>query len=97
MGLTLDQIVAVSEDAVFRELDGEAVVLNLETGVYYGLDSVGTAIRQAIELRGSLRQAFERIVAEFAADPATVESDLIELAGNLLDKGLWEPGLTLLR
>jgi hypothetical protein len=92
MGVTLDQMVAVSEDAVFRELDGEAVVLNLETGIYYGLDTVGTAIWQAIEPRGSLRQAFDRIVAEFAADPSTIESDLIELADHLLDKGLWVRG-----
>jgi len=92
MGLTLDQIVAVSEDAIFRELDGEAVVLNLETGMYYGLDPVGTAIWRAVEPRGTLRQAFERVVTDFAADPATVESDLIELAGNLLDRGLWVRG-----
>jgi len=89
MGVTLDQMVAVSEDAVFRELDGEAVVLNLETGVYYGLDTVGTAIWQAIEPRGRLRHAFDRVVAEFDADPATIESDLIDLADSLLDKGLW--------
>jgi hypothetical protein len=92
MALTLDQVVAVSEDAVFRELDGEAVVLNLETGVYYGLDTVGTTIWQAVGPHGTLRQAFDRVVADFAADPATVESDLIELAGNLLDKGLWVRG-----
>jgi hypothetical protein len=92
MGLTLDQVVAVSEDAVFRELDGEAVVLNLESGVYYGLDPVGTAIWRAIEPRGTLRQALERVAGEFIADPATVESDLIELAANLLDKGLWVRG-----
>jgi len=92
LDLTLDQMVAVSEDAVFRELDGEAVVLNLETGMYFGLDTVGTVIWQAIEPRGTLRQALDRVVADFAADPATVESDLIELAGNLLDKGLWVRG-----
>ena len=92
MALTLDQVVAVSEDAVFRELDGEAVVLNLESGVYYGLDPVGTTIWQAIGPRGTLRQAFDRVLADFAADPAIVESDLIELAGTLLDKGLWVRG-----
>jgi hypothetical protein len=89
MALTLDQAVAVSEDAVFRELDGESVVLNLETGMYYGLDAVGTTVWRAIEPKGTLRQALERVLAEFDAEQAAAETDLLELAARLIDKGLW--------
>jgi hypothetical protein len=89
MTLTLDQTVAVSEDAVFRELDGESVVLNLETGMYFGLDAVGTVIWRAIEPKGQLRQALERVLAEFDAEQAAAETDLMELAARLIDKGLW--------
>lgn len=91
MALTLDQTVSVSEDAVFRELDGEAVVLNLETGMYYGLDPVGTVIWRAIEPKGTLRQALDRVVSEFSTDHASAEADLLELAGKLIEKGLWTP------
>ena len=87
--LTLDQTVAVSEDAVFRELDGESVVLNLETGMYYGLDAVGTTVWRAIEPKGTLRQALDRVLAEFEAEQAAAETDLLELAARLIDKGLW--------
>ena len=89
MALTLDQTVAVSDDAVFRELDGESVVLNLETGMYFGLDAVGTAAWRAIEPKGTLRQALDRVLAEFDATPATAETDLLELAAALIEKGLW--------
>lgn len=89
MALTLDQTVAVSEDAVFRELDGESVVLNLESGMYFGLDAVGTTVWRAIEPKGTLRQALERVLAEFDAEQAAAESDLLELAARLIDKGLW--------
>lgn len=34
----------VSPDAVFRDLDGEAVILDLASGTYYGLNEVGTRI-----------------------------------------------------
>lgn len=87
--LTLDSIVAVSDDAVFRELDGESVVLNLETGLYYGLDEVGTRIWRAVDPKASLRIVLESVVAEFNTDRPAAEADLLELAAALLDKGLW--------
>lgn len=34
----------VSPDAVFRDLDGESVILDLASGTYYGLNEVGTRI-----------------------------------------------------
>ena len=40
----LQDSVQISEDAVFRELDGEAVILNLDTGIYFGLNRTGTRI-----------------------------------------------------
>ena len=89
MALTLDQAVAVSEDAVFRELDGESVVLNLETGMYYGLDAVGTVVWRAVDPKGTLRYALTRVLDEFETEPATAEADLLELASRLLEKGLW--------
>ena len=30
------------ESVVFTELDGEAVLLNVESGIYFGLDATGT-------------------------------------------------------
>jgi coenzyme PQQ synthesis protein D (PqqD) len=88
--VTLDSKVAVSEESIFRELEGESVVLNLETGMYYGLDEVGTEIWRAVEETGMLRQALDRVLAEFDTDRAAAESDLLELAQGLLDKGLWK-------
>ncbi|PYO19380.1 MAG: hypothetical protein DMD85_18645 [Candidatus Rokuibacteriota bacterium] len=36
--------IRIRKDVVFRELEGEMVLLNLATGVYFGLDPVGTRI-----------------------------------------------------
>ncbi|HEY3883746.1 MAG TPA: PqqD family peptide modification chaperone [Vicinamibacterales bacterium] len=89
MPLTLDTIVSVSDDAVFRELEGEAVVLDLESGMYYGLDEVGTCVWRAIEPSGALSKALDSVLAEFDAERAAAEADLLELASTLIDKGLW--------
>jgi hypothetical protein len=89
MTIALDTIVAVSDDAVFRELDGESVLLNLETGMYYGLDAVGTRAWQIAAAGGSLRDVRDRLVEEYDAEPAVIERDLLTLADALVGKGLW--------
>jgi len=89
MAITLDSTVAASDDAVFREMDGESVLLNLETGMYFGLDEVGTRVWCLAADNGSLRAIRERLVEEYDADPAAIERDLLALADALVSKGLW--------
>ena len=89
MTTTLDRTVSPSEDAVFRELEGESVLLNLETGMYFGLDPVGTRAWQLAAAEGSLRALRDRLVEEYDADPAVIERDLLALADALVSKGLW--------
>jgi hypothetical protein len=89
MTILLDSVVAASDDAVFRELDGESVLLNLETGMYFGLDAVGTRVWQLAGGGGSLRGIRERLVEEYDAEPSVIERDLLALADTLVTKGLW--------
>ena len=89
MRLTLETTVGPAEDAVFRELDGESVLLNLATGMYYGLDAVGTHVWRLAEADGSLREICRRMIDEYAADAAAIEHDLLALAEALVAKGLW--------
>jgi hypothetical protein len=89
MSLTLDDTVAVSRDAIFRDINGEAVILDLEGGIYYGLDEVGTCAWRALESGGPLRLALDAIVRTFDVDAGTAERDLLDLAGVLIDKRLW--------
>lgn len=89
MAIALDSTVAPSDDAVFREMDGESVLLNLETGIYFGLDEVGTRVWRLAADNGSLRAVRDRLVEEYDADPAAIERDLLALADALVSKGLW--------
>lgn len=89
MAIVLDSTVSPSDDAVFRELEGESVLLNLETGMYYGLDAVGTRAWQLASSAGSLRAVRDALVEEYDAEPAVIERDLLALAESLVGKGLW--------
>ena len=86
--IDLDRAVRVGEDTVFRELAGEAVLLQLEAGMYYGLDPVGTRLWQLLAERGKLRDVFEAAQQEFDVDADTLQHDLLELVATLAEKKL---------
>jgi hypothetical protein len=79
---------APAPDAVFRDLDGEAVVLDLVTGRYFGLDDVGTRMWQLIEQHGTLPEVLDILEQEFEVPVERVEADLKEFLGLLVSKGL---------
>ena len=89
MAIGLEAVVGASDDAVFREIDGQSVLLNLATGMYFGLDAVGTYVWQLAAENGSLRWISQRLAEEFDAEPAAIEHDLLALAETLVAKGLW--------
>ena len=78
----------ISEDAVFRELDGEAVILDLERGTYFGLNESGTRIWNLIQQHGSLEGVLEVLGQEYDAVPDTLKDDLLQLVRQLHQKGL---------
>lgn len=86
--VSLDNRVTIHPDAVFRELDGEAVILQLEAGMYFGLDPVGTRLWQLIDVHGRLRPVLEAALEEFDVTADVLERDLIELVSELAEKQL---------
>jgi hypothetical protein len=86
--VSLDTPLVIPEDVIFRELDGEAVILNLATGMYFGLDEIGTRLWALVTESGTLRHAVDVMAREYEVERPTLEGDVLELAGRLMDKGL---------
>jgi len=90
MDLALTDSIAIPEDVVFRELDEEAVLLNLKTGIYFGLNPVGTRIWQLISEQRSLARVLDEMQREYSIDRQILEKDLLDLATELCANGLGE-------
>jgi hypothetical protein len=78
----------ISEGVVFRELDGEAVLLNLDSGMYFGLDRIGTRVWQLVDQHGRIDPIVEALLEEYDATPAALRKDVADLLAALVDKGL---------
>ena len=84
----LPQRVTLSPEVLFRELDGEAVMLDLETERYYGLDEVGTRIWQLFAEYEETETVISQLVAEYEVEEEQLRQDLAVLLGELAEAGL---------
>ena len=86
--MTLDSIVRVSDDVLFENLDGEGVLLNLKTGVYLGLDPVGTRVWQILEDQSVVSGILDAMLAEYDVHRQRCCDDLLALMSAFEEHGL---------
>ena len=75
---------------VKRSLDGELVMLDLDTSRCFGLDDVGSRMYELLVSSESFGQAFETLAAEYDVEPERLRRELDELLSKLLERGLLE-------
>lgn len=85
---TLASRVRAREGVLFQELQGEAVLLNLDSGMYFGLDPVGTRMWQLMAEHERLADVAGAIAAEFDVGDERCAKDLIALVARLESEGL---------
>ncbi len=82
-------VLSANEDVVAREVGGELVLLDLGSGTYFGLNTVGGHIWQLLEAGDQTIAALcDAVEAEFDVDRDTVERDVAVLASQLVENGL---------
>jgi len=91
MDISLRNTLRIRQNIVFRQLDDEAVLLDLSSGTYFGLNAVGTRIWQLLAGETPLSSVLETVAAEFDVDREELERDLIALGQELCGRGLTEP------
>lgn len=90
--MQLDQRFQVSDDVVAREVAGEMVLLDLASGLYFGLDPVGSRIWDHLsEAPRSLAEVCDMVEAQFDAPREQIERDVAALAVALSEKNLIDP------
>lgn len=76
------------EHVTWKALEGESVLLNLETGVYFTLNETGTAAWELFDGTTSLAAIGEALYARFDVLPEQARQDLLDLTHTLLNEGL---------
>lgn len=88
VSVTPASVLTRSDDVLHQEVGGEAVLLDLASESYFGLDPVGSRIWELLDGRVALEQVRDRLCDEYDAPPDRISADLMALAQSLLDAGL---------
>jgi hypothetical protein len=80
----------VSPNHLYSEIADEAVILNLDSGVYYGLNSVGVDIWQWLQRPQTKEKLLDLILEEYEVTPKQAEPDLQSILEEMLEAGLLE-------
>lgn len=71
-----------------RAVGSEIVLLDLDSGTYFGLDTVGSRLWQLFEQGKSIAEACDVLINEYEVDYETLLNDAQALAEDLLAKKL---------
>lgn len=81
------------EDVHSTVLEGETVLLNLDNGMYYSLNRVGTVIWELCDGHHTLKQILVEICEKFEVEEAQAKHDLLLLSSQLLEQKLLSQGI----
>ncbi|PYO60193.1 MAG: PqqD family protein [Gemmatimonadetes bacterium] len=88
--VTLTSVVAPARDQVSCDLAGEAAILHLGSGIYYGLNPVGARIWALLQQPIRVDHLRDTLLAEYDIAPERLERDLTGLLQQLAAERLIE-------
>ena len=86
--ITVDAIIAAAKGIETADLDGEAVLLDINTGLYYGLSSVGARIMAMLTEPTRISSVVEQLQTEYDVEGDRLRSDILQFLGDMEDRKL---------
>jgi hypothetical protein len=92
MAVAFSDRIRVVPNVLFRRVSDEAVLVNLNTEVYLGLNGVGARMWSALTDASSVQAAYDALLEEYEIDPSELRRDLEAFIERLFAEQLIESG-----
>jgi hypothetical protein len=76
---------------VHETIEGEAILIHLESGFYYSLDGAGADVWGLLAESRPVGDVAVEVADRYEADPEAVDGEVRRLAAELAEEGLLEP------
>ena len=80
--------VRIPQAVVYRAFANETVVLNLDTGIYHGMNPTGSNMLDVLDKVGSVREAARVLARNYEIPLGEIQEDLCSFCESLIDRGL---------
>ena len=92
MNVALDGRAFATPRVLCKDLGDEAILLDLETETYFGLNSIGNRFWELVTTAPTIREALDAMLEEYDVAPDELERDMGELIEDLVGRGLLRTG-----
>lgn len=89
--ITSTSTYAVTNDVLFRELEGEMVLLDTSSATYFSLNETGTHVWRLVRSRATVEEVCQELATKYGLSQEEVMADLIPFLEELLEVGLIQP------
>ncbi len=86
--MNLTDRVAIPPQVMARQVGEETVILDLNSGTYFGLDPVGARVWALLSEGRAVGEVCETLLDEYEVEPARLEQDVSNLLEALGGEGL---------
>ncbi len=84
----LGSTVEIPDHVVYRSFVAETVILNLDTGMYHGVNPSGGFMLKLLDKLGSVEEAAEALAKEYGLSPEEAADDVCGFCADLEQRGL---------
>ena len=86
--ITMDSLISRNEDMISGDVDGETVMMSVETGKYHSLNDTGKRIWELLEQPIRLKEICSNLQNEYHIDPAQLTQETIAFLQQLLERNV---------
>lgn len=90
MAISFTDRVKMPDEILVSGVQGECVILNLNSERYLGLDEVGTRMLSVLTESNSIQAAYETLLKEYDVEGEMLRQDLISIIDQLVAQGIVE-------
>lgn len=86
--IAVDTVIGRAAGLVATDMNGEKVMMDIEQGQYYALDSIGSRIWDLMENKQSVEAIVSVLLEEYDVEQQQCEQDVLILLNELYAEGL---------
>ncbi|MPM43632.1 hypothetical protein SDC9_90309 [bioreactor metagenome] len=88
--ITLQSVITGKKEIVAADMDGETVMMGIETGKYYNLGKMGGVIWTLVEQPVSVEAVIEQLLGKYEVTRRQCEEEVLSFLNSLDKEGLLE-------
>ena len=86
--IEIDATITQVAGLITADMDGEKVMLNIENGKYFGLDTIGSRIWELIEKPHIIREVVAELLREYDVEEEICQNEVLTFLDKLYAQGL---------